>query len=110
MIHGERELTTGGNPRPPSMDIYLQWIVNAWAELKPETIEKSFKVCGITNANDGSEDELIHFLKSSDTGRALLKEGRAAKNQSAIRNDENNEDVPEEDFAYDSDNSIEIEF
>ena len=63
MLHGEKEATSGGNPRPPSMDIYLQWIVAAWDALPVQLIKKSFKECGITNALDGSEDDFIHCFK-----------------------------------------------
>ena len=43
------ELTRGGNPRPPLMGTYLQWVVDAWDGLSPELIRNSFKSCGIKN-------------------------------------------------------------
>eukprot|EP00117_Sycon_ciliatum_P016085 scpid68466/ scgid15665/ Pogo transposable element with KRAB domain len=64
MLHGEKELTRGGNPRPPPMHVYLQWVVDAWASLSSAIITSSFKACGITIAADGSEDDLIHCFKS----------------------------------------------
>jgi hypothetical protein len=39
----QKEFTSGGNPKAPSMDVYLQWIVDAWDSLTPEAITKSFK-------------------------------------------------------------------
>lgn len=63
MIHGEKTYTEAGNTRAPSMDTYLQWIVDAWEQLPKELIIKSFKGCGLTNALDGSEDALIHCFK-----------------------------------------------
>ena len=57
------ELTRGGNPRPPPMAIYLQWVVDAWDGLSPDLIRNSFKSCGITNKADGTEDDLIHCFK-----------------------------------------------
>ena len=65
MIHGEKKLTKGGNPKPPQMDDYLNWIVEAWASIPKELIKKSFKVCGITNALDGSEDSEFTALKKT---------------------------------------------
>lgn len=64
ILHGDRPLTRGGNPAPPPMEVYLQWIVNAWNDISNELIERSFKVCGITNNPDGSEDHLIHSFKT----------------------------------------------
>jgi hypothetical protein len=39
------EWTVHGNPRPPSMDVYLEWISVAWDSLSKESIKKSFKGC-----------------------------------------------------------------
>uniref|UniRef100_A0A914UPP5 Uncharacterized protein n=1 Tax=Plectus sambesii TaxID=2011161 RepID=A0A914UPP5_9BILA len=57
------------------MDVYLRWIVDTWDSLPKELITRSFKVCGISNAVDGSEDDLIHCFKpegSCPEGRRLL--------------------------------------
>uniref|UniRef100_A0A915DHN8 Transposase n=1 Tax=Ditylenchus dipsaci TaxID=166011 RepID=A0A915DHN8_9BILA len=40
-----------------------RWIYEAWQSLTEEMIASSFKTCGITNALDGSEDDLIHCFK-----------------------------------------------
>ncbi|CAK5047195.1 unnamed protein product [Meloidogyne enterolobii] len=66
MLHGERPLTKGGNPAPPPMSVYLEWIVNAWEKLPRDLIAQSFKTCGITNDPKGSEDHLISCLKESN--------------------------------------------
>nr|CAD2131893.1 unnamed protein product [Meloidogyne enterolobii] len=82
MMHGERETTSGGKPRPPSMKIYLNWIVEAWKIISEETISKSFKLCGVTNAIDGTEDDEINCFKPDGPvpeGRALLKKARDDK-------------------------------
>lgn len=70
------ELTRGGNPRPPPMETYLQWVVDAWDSLSNDVIRDSFNVCGITNKGDGSEDDLIHCFKPDGPipeGLAVLK-------------------------------------
>lgn len=72
----EKELTQGGNPRPPPMEQYLQWVVDAWASVSKELIVSSFKTCGISNALDGTEDKLIHCFSPRGPipeGRDLLK-------------------------------------
>jgi hypothetical protein len=63
MLHGEKTYTKSGNMRAPSMEVYLQWIVDAWEQLPKELIIKSFKGCGLTNALDGSEDKMIRCFK-----------------------------------------------
>ena len=34
--------------------------LNSWQQVKSETIVKSFKKCGISNALDGSEDDILY--------------------------------------------------
>jgi hypothetical protein len=88
------EFTAAGNPRAPSMEVYLDWIHRAWESIPASLITKSFKgswsavlyqtrylflECGITNAHDGSEDNLIHCYKAHGAipeGRALLTKER----------------------------------
>ena len=70
------EMTRGGNPRPPHMATYLQWVVDAWDGLSPELIRNLFKSCGITNKADGTKDDLIHCFKPDGpipVGLAQLK-------------------------------------
>uniref|UniRef100_A0A914HZN2 DDE-1 domain-containing protein n=1 Tax=Globodera rostochiensis TaxID=31243 RepID=A0A914HZN2_GLORO len=63
MLHGEKTTTSSGNTRAAPMNIYLNWIYEAWESISKEKISKSFKTCGITNAFDGSEDGEIHCFK-----------------------------------------------
>lgn len=53
------EKTKGGNRRAPSKIVMLKWIKQAWDAISPDIIRKSFKKCGISNAIDGSEDNLF---------------------------------------------------
>lgn len=79
MLHGLKEKTAYGNPKPPPIDEYLNWILEAWNAVSVETIEKSFKVCGITNAIDGSEDDKIYCFKENGEvpiGKEMLAKAR----------------------------------
>jgi hypothetical protein len=40
-------------------------VKNSWKQVKSETIVKSLKKCGISNALDGSEDDILY--EESDT-------------------------------------------
>jgi hypothetical protein len=75
------------------------------------------KSCGITTAVDGYEDEQIHCFKSDGpipSGRALLTKCREKKDddelQLFLQEFENGKEMNDDEVAYDSDNSIEIEF
>jgi hypothetical protein len=37
-----------------------EWILAAWCSISPEIVEKSYKVTGISNEMDGSEDFMIN--------------------------------------------------
>jgi len=83
MIHDNIETTSAGNPKAPPMIEYLGWITNAWEELPEELISKSFKICGITTATNGSEDDQIHCFKPEGaipTGLDSLRKERNETN------------------------------
>ena len=63
MIHGTKKTTTGGNLKTPTIETYLDWIVESWAYISKEVIKKSFIACGITNALDGKDGDHIHGFK-----------------------------------------------
>jgi len=48
-----------GSGRKEKYNVICKWILEAWAEIPKEMIIKSFKKCGISNAMDGSEDDLF---------------------------------------------------
>lgn len=59
LFSGPVEKTKGGNRRAPSKSLILKWIKQSWDAISPDIIRKSFKKCGISNALDGSEDNLF---------------------------------------------------
>ena len=112
-MHSDKQLTKGGNQRAPPMTLYLDWVVDAWEGLSRELIEKSFKSCGITNALDGSEDDLIHVFKPDGelpNRLQALKDARANRqtddlaeqiNQIDLNQDEENGYVDNEPLKID---------
>ena len=44
----------------------MKWVKQAWDMVTPEIIAKSFKKCGISNAMDGSEDDLFDMADNED--------------------------------------------
>ena len=45
--------------RAASLVTVCQWVKESWQELSKEMVERSFKKCGISNALDGTEDDLV---------------------------------------------------
>lgn len=43
----------------PELDTICTWIKEAWEELDPQIIVRAFKKCCISNALDGSEDDIL---------------------------------------------------
>ena len=99
------EFTKGGNPRPPPMMTYLQWVVDAWASISSDLIRKSFKVCGITTNVDGSEDDLVYCFRPEGPipeGLQELKARLAAVVGSPVL-------VPENTHNEDENNLVEVD-
>ena len=62
---GINQLTPAGNLKAPPRRTIVKWILEAWSEISPEIIRRSFKVCALNLATDGSEDTLIVLKKIS---------------------------------------------
>lgn len=60
MAVGHHEKTPTGRLRRASLQLVCSWILNAWRAVSTDIIVKSFKVTGISNAMDGTEDDWIH--------------------------------------------------
>jgi len=59
MVNSAHELTKAGRLKRPSYVEVVNWVRNAWDNIPKDMVVKSFKVCGISNAQDGSDDGLI---------------------------------------------------
>jgi hypothetical protein len=56
---GAHTFTAAGRMRKPELTYICQWIVDAWQEIDPSIIIHAFKKCCISNAMDGSEDDVV---------------------------------------------------
>ena len=59
MESGEHSYTAGGKRRKVELPTICLWIVECWNELDPNIIVRSFKKCCISNAMDGTEDDIL---------------------------------------------------
>jgi len=53
-------VTPAGRVKRPSISNVCEWVKNPWQRVKSETIVKSLKKYGISNALDGSEDDILY--------------------------------------------------
>ena len=53
-------VTPAERVKRPSISNVCEWVKNSWQRVKSETIVKSLKKCGISNALDGSEDDSLY--------------------------------------------------
>jgi hypothetical protein len=58
-------VTPTGRVTQPLTSNVSEWVKNSWQRVKSETIVKSLKKCGISNALDGREDDILY--EESDT-------------------------------------------
>lgn len=59
MVNGEKSYTKSGNMKMPDLDVFCEFIIKAWDEVKTKSVIHSFKKCSISNALDGSEDDVL---------------------------------------------------
>uniref|UniRef100_A0A914C568 DDE-1 domain-containing protein n=1 Tax=Acrobeloides nanus TaxID=290746 RepID=A0A914C568_9BILA len=108
-MHGQKTTTPSGNTRAPSINVYLNWVVEVWNGLSNECIAKSFKACGITNALDGSEDDEIHCFKANGaipTGKIFCSMLDWIETDSLINLFEQVDLLQDEENGYYSDTSL----
>lgn len=78
MISGEKEFTKGGAMKKPGLSLVVEWVKEAWDSIPEELIIKSFKKCAISNAMDGTEDDMLYedlvapASSKDDTGEDLV--------------------------------------
>ena len=67
LASGQAALTNAGNLKRPSLVTVAEWVKTAWNEISIDTIQHSFKKCGIANAMDGTEDDIL-WQEPADQG------------------------------------------
>ena len=114
--------------KAPLMDVYLQWVIDAWESRSPEAIFKSFKGwsftvwnlflfwkfffsdCGITICHDGSQDDQVHCFKEhgpiSEGQFELMEERYSKKHLDEVEEVDKDED---QESGYHSDKSLQFE-
>lgn len=68
MLSGNHQFTPTGKLKKPSVADLGQWIMAAWNAISPESIVNGFKKCCISNAMDGTEDDILWQDDSVEQG------------------------------------------
>ena len=59
LLAGDHALTPTGKIKKPEVRALCEWILQAWNEVSSESIINGFKKCCVSNAMDGSEDDVL---------------------------------------------------
>ena len=59
MLAGNYAFTPAGRIRKSDLRQICQWILDSWNAISTDTIKRSFLICCITNALDGTEDDIL---------------------------------------------------
>src|SRR6185295_19301809 len=59
MASGGNGITKGSNLKRASLYDACQWVLKTWQEISPDIIVHAFKKCGISNALDGTDDDIL---------------------------------------------------
>ncbi|KAH7704047.1 hypothetical protein AAVH_28773 [Aphelenchoides avenae] len=101
MVHGDREDTAGGIPKPPPHDVYLQWIVDSWKSIPLKTT--SFTA---SNPTGRFRPDALHLEEARILDGAALEEALVLNDEDAMLLDVSDSEGGED---SDSDASIESE-
>ena len=59
MVSGPKEFTKGHALKRPSLFTVVEWVKEEWNSVPCDMVIKSFKKCGVSNAMDGTEDDML---------------------------------------------------
>lgn len=51
--------TPAGRIRKPDLQLICKWILESWEAISPTTVRQSLLKCCISNAIDGTEDDIL---------------------------------------------------
>jgi hypothetical protein len=88
----EKWLLSKGRLKSASPSLLSHWISAAWKEISVEVVDKSFKKCYLSNALDGSEDDL--FSTSEDEYVVTSDETEGTSASELVTSDGAEESLP----------------
>lgn len=92
MASGKMEYTKGGKMRCPSKALLLKWIDRAWNSIDPALIRFAFKRCGISQQQDGEEDEMVYSSTKQNESTSIDANQDGGGSEDDERQDEDSSD------------------
>ena len=74
MIEGQKSFTAGGNIKAAPLSTVCSWVDESWKGLSQDMVSRSFKKCSISNAIDGTEDEILWDDEEDDEEEEMEEE------------------------------------
>ena len=71
MLSEDFEVTPTGRRKRPSITQVCEWVKRSWDAVNEEIVVKAFKKCGISNALDGTEDDMLYEESVGDLEEAV---------------------------------------
>jgi hypothetical protein len=88
MAEGNHRYTQGGKIKRPPLETMCSWILRAWDCTSSDVIVKRLKKAGITNALDGTEDDVI--WQEAEIGDNDVNDSSASESESCLFSDDEN--------------------
>jgi hypothetical protein len=88
MAEGNHRYTPGGKIKRPPLETMCSWILRAWDCISSDVIVKSFKKASISNALDGTEDDVI--WQEEEIGDNDINDSSASENESCLSSEDEN--------------------
>lgn len=104
MCEAIKDYTPSGKIKRPSYSLVARWVKEGWDAIDINMIRRSFKCCGVSNATDGTEDNLIFDFDRLESRVSRKDSGREVESE---RNENNTEDSDENSSNYDKSESEE---
>jgi hypothetical protein len=104
MNEAVKEYTATGKIKKPSYLLVANWVKESWDAIYINMVKRSFKCCGVSNAIDGSEDDLIfdssRIEDVNNHERGIEEENENYNEDSDSNNEEDNSEYESEDNYY----------
>ncbi|CAB4477884.1 unnamed protein product [Rhizophagus irregularis] len=98
-----KEYTPSGKIKRPSYSLVAKLVKESWDAIDTNLIMRSFKCCGVSNAMDGTEDDLIFNFNKV---QKINNKGRGIEANDEIHEESIDSDYePDDNGSDDSDNS-----
>ncbi|KAE8740145.1 hypothetical protein FOCC_FOCC014343 [Frankliniella occidentalis] len=99
MVRGEKQYTLTGRIKRPDPELLISWVKKAWDSIPKPMVVKYFKKAFISNALDGSEDDILWMDLDNKNDDEDYEEGNE-------ESDETDSESNVDDYEYDDNDEM----